>query len=179
MRILTAASAATATGLIAAGMLGVAGAETTTTTTASAPTPPLRTVSVQGVASEAIEQSASAAAATAVYRQGLTDAVNDGQSKAQFLASKAGATLGTVQSMTEEGGSIYCAGEGGYQGQQPDFGYSRGSGLVGVAAPAARPVTAHKQAAPSRRHRKRHPAKKASAETCTLSTQVSLVYAMN
>jgi hypothetical protein len=166
MRILMAASVASATGLIAAGVLGVAGAAETT-------------VSVQGVASESIEQGASAASATAVYRQGMTDAVNDAQSKAQFLASKAGATLGAVQNMTEEGGSIDCTGEGGYQGQQPDFGYSRGSGLVGVAAPAARPVTARKPAAPARRHPKRHPAKKASTETCTLSTQVSLVYAMN
>ena len=179
MRILTAASAATATGLIAAGMLGVAGAAETTTTTTTAPaTPALRTVSVQGVASEAIEQSASAAAATAVYRQGMTDAVNDGQSKAQFLASKAGATLGAIQNMTEEGGSIDCAGEGGYQGQQPDFGYPRGSGFVGAVAPRASSVTARKPAAPHK-PRKRRAAKKASTETCRLSTEVSLVYSMN
>lgn len=178
MKILTAASAATATGLIAAGMLGVAGAAETTTTTTTAPaTPALRTVSVQGVASEAIEQNASAAAATAVYRQGMTDAVNDGQSKAQFLASKAGTTLGAVQSMTEEGGSIGCAGEGGYQGQQPDFGYPRGSGFVGAVAPRASSVTARKPA--PHKPRRRRAAKKASTETCTLSTEVSLVYSMN
>jgi hypothetical protein len=179
MRILMAASVASATGLIVAGMLGVAGAAETTTTTTTAPaTPALRTVSVQGVASETIEQGASSATATAVYRQGMTDAVNDGQSKAQFLASKAGATLGAAQNMTEEGGSIYCSGESGYTGQQPDFGNSRGSGFVGVAAPQAR-STVGKPAAPPRRHRKRKAAKKASTETCTLSTEVSLVYAMN
>ena len=70
--------------LIAAGMLGVASAEAPTT----ASPPP--TVSVQGVAIEPIEQSASSATATTVYRQGMAAAVTDGQTKAQFLASQPG-----------------------------------------------------------------------------------------
>ena len=96
MRIVIAATVAAAGGLVAAGVLGVATAETPTL-------PPPRTVSV-GEWRQAISQSASAAVATAVYRQGMADAVTDGQAKAQFLASKVGATLGPVQSMVEGGG---------------------------------------------------------------------------
>ena len=55
---------------------------------------PSRTVSVEGVATVPIAQNANLAAATSVYRQGMAAAVADGQSKAEFLASKAGATLG-------------------------------------------------------------------------------------
>ena len=90
MRIVVPAAATTTVALIAAGVLGVATAETPTIT-------PPRTVSVQGVATEAIDQSANAATATAVYRQGMADAISDGQAKAQFLASKTGATLGLTR----------------------------------------------------------------------------------
>ena len=65
--------------LIAAGVLGVASAEGPTT----ASPPP--TVSVQGVAIEPIEQSASSATATTVYRQGMAAAVTDGQAKAHNM----------------------------------------------------------------------------------------------
>jgi hypothetical protein len=181
MRIAIAATLAAVASLIAAGMLGVA--------TAEAPTaPPPRTVSVQGVATEAINQSASAAAATAVYRQGMADAVTDGQTKAQFLASKVGATLGPVQSVVEGGGYIGCAGntESGsveYQGEQPDFG-SPGVSIsaAGVSAPAVSRRSAPVVHKPAVKHRKRHrspSAKKASSSTCTLSTQVSLVYTLS
>ena len=113
---------AIAAGLFAANMLGVAVAEAPTGT-------PLRTVSVQGTATVPIGQSASAAAATAVYREGMAGAVADGQSKAAFLAGKLSATLGAVQSVAEAGGYINCTGgpEGGYaeyEGEQPDFGYA-------------------------------------------------------
>jgi hypothetical protein len=174
VRIAIAASAAATAGLIAAGMLGVA--------TAEAPTsPPTRTVSVEGVAIEAIGQSATAAAATAVYRQGMTDAVSDGLAKAQFLASKLGATLGAAQNAVEGGGYISCVGEAEYLGEQPDFG-SPGVSIPqsGVTAPAVRrsgtavgrPLAGH------RRPRKSPKAKKATASTCSLSTQVSLSYLM-
>jgi hypothetical protein len=181
MRIVFAASTAVTAGLIAAGVLGVAGAETTTSTTVSGPLASSpRTVSIQGVAHEAIDQNASAAQATAVYRQGMADAMADGQAKAQFLAGKAGATLGPVQSIAEGGGYIGCTGEGEYQGEQPDFGSTVTFGsAVGVSAPPARrPIAVRRPAIKRPRHRKRHSAKKTSTGTCTLSTQLSLAYAL-
>jgi hypothetical protein len=181
MRIVVIVVGVAAIGLIAAGVLGVAGAETT-----PAPAPaaaPLRTVSVQGVATQPLEPTASATAATAVYRQAMAAAVVDGQSKAQFLAEKTAATLGPVQSVAEGGGSIQCPGEEEYQGAQPDFG-SGDSGIV--VAPRAdltnrRAVpTVHKAPPATGKHRKRRrSARKAAVEPCTLSTQVALVYQLN
>jgi uncharacterized protein YggE len=172
------------TALGAVSVLGVAAAEAPTTpTTTAAVAAPVRTVSVQGVANEAIEQSANASTATAVYRQGMADAIVDGQSKAQFLASKAGATLGAVQSIGEGGGYISCPSEVEYLGEQPDF----GSGGVVAAPVSARSVArraapvVHKPAA--KKHRKQSKAapvaKRAAASGCTLSAQVSLVYALS
>jgi hypothetical protein len=190
MRIAIAATVVVAASLILVGVLGVASAETTTTptTTTTTPTttattgPPLRTVSVQGVAIEPIEQSASAAAATGVYRQGMASAVSDGQAKAQFLASQAGTTLGQVQSMVEGGGYIQCAGsEEGYLGEQPDFG-SAGSYATPEVAPRtiARPVAPRAAVKPRKpKRKKKSVAKKANTTMCTLSTQVSLVYALS
>jgi hypothetical protein len=187
MRIVMTAFAVSAASLILVGVLGVASAETTTTTTTPATTtaPPLRTVSVQGVATEPIEQSASAAAATAVYRQAMASAVTDGQTKAQFLTSQVGATLGQVQSMAEGGGYIQCSGsEEGYLGEQPDFGSAGNYAVPDVApraAARAAPGVSKPAAKPPRKPRgkKKSSAKKASATTCTLSTQVSLVYALS
>jgi hypothetical protein len=190
MRIVVTATVVVAASLILVGVLGVAGAETTTTTsttttptTATTTSPPLRTVSVQGVAIEPIEQSASAAAATGVYRQAMASAVSDGQVKAQFLAGQAGATLGQVQSMAEGGGYIQCAGnEEGYLGEQPDFGSAGNYANPEVAPRAlAKAPVAPRPAVKSRKpkRKKKSVAKKASAATCTLSTQVSLVYALS
>jgi hypothetical protein len=163
---------AVAAGLVAANMIGVAAAEAPTTT-------PVRTVSVQGVATVPIAQGANLATATAAYRQGMAVAVADGQSKAEFLAGKVGATLGSVQSIAEGGGSIGCTGgeESGYveyQGEQPDFG-SPTESVTPLRAAAAPSTSVGK---PTVKHRKKkHPAAKtASATACTLSTQVSLVF---
>jgi hypothetical protein len=162
-------------GLILAGVLGVASAEAPMVT-------PLRTVSVQGVATEPIEQSASASTATAVYRQGMADAVSDGQTKAQFLASKVTASLGQIQSMAEGGGYIECAGSEEYLGEQPDFG-SAGNPISAAGVRAVAPKSAPAPPKPAvkrkKRRRKGPAAKKADATTCTLSTQVSLVYALS
>jgi hypothetical protein len=174
MRNAIAATLAVTAGLAVANMLGVAAAEAPTTTT------PERTVSVQGFGSVPIAQDADLEAATSAYRQGMVDAVSDGQSKAEFLTVKAGATLGSVQSIAEDGGSIECTGgeESGYtpyQGAQPDFGSAAPASPDRVIAPiaAAAPAKPRKTA-------KRHPtAKKASAVTCTLSAQVLLVYAID
>jgi hypothetical protein len=165
---------AVAAGLVAANMIGVAAAEAPTTT-------PVRTVSVAGVATVPIAQGASAAAATAVYRQGMALAVADGQSKAEFLVGKLGGTLGSVQSIAEGGGSISCTGgeESGYveyQGEQPDFG-SPTSSVEPLRAEAA-PSAAVGKPAVKHHKKKHHAAKKASATACTLSTQVSLVFAI-
>jgi hypothetical protein len=180
MRLVIPAAIVTTVSLIVAGLLGVASAEAPTT---AAPPP---TVSVQGVAIEPIEQSASGATATAVYRQGMADAVIDGQSKAQFLASKAGVTLGAVQSIVENGGYIGCTGnEVEYTGEQPDFG-SPGVGtsgatvsvprVAGAAIPgASKPAVKH---AKKKKH-KAPVAKRASVVGCTLTAQVSLTYAIS
>ncbi|MGH2863992.1 MAG: hypothetical protein ACRDJX_01945 [Solirubrobacteraceae bacterium] len=180
-----AASLVVAVGLVSANMLGVASAEAPTTTTAT----PMRTVGVDGVATVPVAQGANRAVATGVYREGMAAAISDGQSKAEFLAGKAGATLGAVQSIIEGGGSIDCTtgGESGYveyEGEQPDFG-SPSTSVYPELAPrvegsASRP-TVHKPAA---KHRKKKPRKKPSAKAatttaCTLSTDVTLVYAID
>jgi hypothetical protein len=176
MRVVITASLVTAVALAAVSVLDVASAEAPTT-------PPQRTVSVQGVATEGLDQHASAAAAVAVYHQGMADAVADGVSKAQLLAGKVGASLGAAQSVVEGGGYISCAavGESGnaeYEGAQPDF----GSPGVSIAAPqvrSARPLGSVRKPS-SKRPRSRHPAAhKANAAACTLSSQVSLVFPLS
>ena len=181
MRIAIAATAGAAAALVAASMLGVASAEAPTAT-------PTRNVSVQGVATVPVAQGASAASATAAYRQAMANAVADGQGKAEFLAGKVGATLGNAQTVAEDGGGISCQDEESsyaeYQGEQPDFGYAtivgpvvRAGSSVGAASP---PVSAvPKPKVKSRKHRKAATGKAAAVATCKLSAQVSLVYTIN
>jgi hypothetical protein len=178
MKRLIAAILAGGAALLVASMLGVAAAEAPTTA-------PLRTVTVEGVASVPVAQGAKAAAATAVYRQAMANAVLDGQSKAEFLAGKVGATLGSVQSVVEGGGSISCTGgeESGYveyEGEQPDFGSGSSVSPItaakGVAAPRA---PTHKPKKKKKTKRTTPTAKKAATGTCTLTTQVSLVDTIN
>jgi hypothetical protein len=172
MRILIGASLAAAAGLATAGVLGVASAEGPTATTT-----PQRTVNVQGVATESIDQHASSATAIAVYHQGLVDAVADGLGKAQLLAGKVGASLGPAQTVVEGGSFISCVGSGEYEGAQPDFGSSGISVASAPAAGGARPLGNARRPSVRRRRPHRVPgAKTASGGACTLSTQVSLVY---
>jgi hypothetical protein len=172
------ATLAVAAALFAANMLAVAVAEAPTVT-------PLRTISVQGVARVSIGQFDNAAAATATYREGMADAVTDAQSKADFLAGKISATVGPVQSVAEGGGYITCIGGGEsnyaeYEGEEPDFGSAPASFSAPAAAVAPSKTTGVARRAKPRRVRHRRPtAKKATAVTCTLTAQVSLVYAMN
>jgi hypothetical protein len=176
MRIVIAASLASAAGLAAAGVLGVASAEGPTTTTT-----PQRTVSVQGVATEPIDQHASAAAAVGAYHQGLIDAVGDGLSKAQLLAGKVGASLGPAQTVLEGGGYISCASEslnGEYEGAQPDFG-SPGTSISAPGAGSVRPLASARRTVRRRKPRRVPAARTASTATCSLSTQVSLVYPLS
>ncbi|MGH2904159.1 MAG: hypothetical protein ACRDK7_11335 [Solirubrobacteraceae bacterium] len=182
LKVLIPATAITLIALVAVGVLGVAAAEAPTT----ASPPP--TVSVQGIAIVPIEQSASSATATTVYRQGMAAAITDGQAKAQFLASSAGVALGAVQGIVENGGYIECAGEGvEYLGERPDFGSPGGEsygGEVGVprvdgaATPVARrPAVKHRKK--KRKHKHAPVAKRASAAGCMLTAQVSLTYAIS
>ncbi len=182
MKLALTAVLSAAAALVVANMIGVAVAEAPTTTT-------LRTVSVEGIGSQPITQNADAATATGVYRQAMAAAVTDGQSKAEFLTGKVGATLGAPQTVTEDGGGIECSsgGEEGwepYQGEQPDFGSARNAGQVlsSSAAPpsAAAPSSGAVKRTSAKRHRKRKRpvAKKATAPGCKLTAQVSLVYIM-
>jgi hypothetical protein len=177
---LTAVLAAVAA-LVIANMLGTAVAEAPTTTT-------LRTVSVEGIGTQPIAQNADAATATGVYRQAMAAAVVDGQSKAEFLTGKVGATLGAAQTVTEDGGGIECSsgGEEGwesYKGEQPDFGSARNAGQVLSSTPAppaaSSPSSAVKRTSAKRHRKHRRPvAKKATAAGCKLTAQVSLAYIM-
>jgi hypothetical protein len=178
MRSALVAILAAAAALVAASMIGVAAAEAPTATA------PVRTVSVVGVASVPIPQAAPAAEADAVYRQGMAAALGDAQGKAEFLAGKAGVTLGAVQSIAEDGGSISCRAEEAeayaeYEGEQPDFG-------SGVAVRAVAPEAAARGAAKPavKKARKKRPtrrptAKQATAGSCKLEAQVSLTYAID
>jgi hypothetical protein len=167
MRIAIASVAGAAVALVAASMLGVAAAEAPTTA-------PVRTVSVVGVASAPIELTASASQADAAYRQAMTSAMTDGQEKAAFLAGKAAASVGAVQSISERGGDISCTSEEQYveyRGEQPDFGSTPVTSV---------PVLGAKAITPGVRRRSRRPsAKKAAAVSCTLRTAVALVYPLS
>jgi hypothetical protein len=167
-----------ATGLLAGGVLVLAAEAETTSSSTPQTTAPLRTVSVQGVATAPVISTASAEMATAAYRQAMAAAIADGQAKAQFLAEKAGATVGQVQSIGEGGGYIQCPEGVEYEGTQPDFGSGgpvfEAAGAVAPAARSGAAPTVHK--VKTQHHRKRHVAKKSAAASCTLSTQVVLVY---
>lgn len=162
--------------LAGSGLLGIAHGETATT---GGPAAPVRTVSVQGVASVPIAQNANAAEANATYRQGMAGAVSDGQSKAQFLASQTATTVGAVQNIAEDGGYVDCS-EAEYEGQQPDFGSTGvGTPTVGFAGKtSASAPTVHRGKAKAK-HPKHKRAVKASAASCVLYTQVSLIYALS
>jgi hypothetical protein len=147
-------------------MLGVAAAEAPTTN-------PQRTVTVQGVASVPIEETATQPQAVAAYRQAMAAAVTDGQEKAAFLAGKASVTPGAVQTIAEQGGAISCTVEGEYaeyRGAEPDWASSPSGPriLSGAARPVLRSRKAHRPAA-----------KKAGAVSCTLRAQVTLSYALS
>lgn len=167
--------------VVLAGAVMVFAAEAETTGSSTPQTSaPMRTVSVEGVATVSVASAASAEAAIAAYRQAMAAAIADGQGKAQFLAEKAGATVGQVQSIGEGGGYISCASGVEYEGAQPDFGASRGPVFAASAAPTSKgsvaPVAVHK---PTKHHRRRRRgAKKAAAESCTLSAEVALSYQM-
>ena len=152
-----------------------------------------RSVDVEGVGIVPIGMKATAAQATAVYREGQAKALADGQAKAQFIAEKEGVALGLPVTTVEDGGSIECSGwvegEGysryvAYEGEQPDFGYARLTSSGSAPAPAGVMGSAQKSA-PRVSHRpkgkrKKHTAKKASvsAPSCNLTAELTLAYAL-
>ncbi len=180
-RLLIAAGLAVIAVVVA--LLGVAAAE------GPAGSGSQRVIDVEGVGVVPIPAKATAAQATAVYREGQAKALSDGQSKAQFFAEHEGVALGVPLTTVEDGGSIECSGwvEGEgysryvpYEGEQPDFGVARltssGSGpappsVMGTAAPAKGTV--------GHRPKGKHKAKKASvsAPGCNLTAEVTLAYA--
>jgi hypothetical protein len=169
--------------LVAVSMLGVASAEGPTGSASA------RTLSVEGVGTLPVGSHDSAAAATAVYREGMAKALVDGQSKAAFLAEKSGAALGAVISIVEGGGYIECTGSDTeyveYEGEQPDFGQGVQPSSVSTAAPEAATSPSKEESAsrvshrPKRKHKKGPVAKRSSeAASCALTANVSLVYAI-
>jgi hypothetical protein len=165
-----------AAALFAMSALGVAAAEAPTGVAVA------RTISVEGVAVTPIGSHDSAAAANGVYREGMAKAVADAQSKAAFLAEKTAATLGAVDSVIEDGGYIECADadneDASYEGEQPDFG-SGPSGVVQGGPVASAPATALVKVSHRPKVKRHHAtAKKASAPSCNLTAQVSVVYAI-
>jgi Protein of unknown function (DUF541) len=154
--------------------------------TVEAQAPPAA-VGVEGLATVPISRTASAPEANATYRQALAAAVADGLEKAEFLASKTGSKVGSIQQISEDGGSIECIvyAEVGperdyeqYEGAQPDFGSVVVRYDDSVAERAAAPRDAVSPAV-RKQHKKKHEAKakKATATSgCTLSTQIVLSY---
>jgi len=172
VRIALVATLAAAAALVAASMLGVASAEAPTSGT------PTRSVGVEGIGSAGIPQQADAASANNAYRQAMAAALADGQDKASFLAAKAGATLGSVLTVAEDGGYVNCTGPESsyaeYQGAQPDIGYARNQAAPATAGPVrSGAVGSHKST--SHKHKTKR-AKKAAAASCTVSAQLSLSY---
>ncbi|HEX9480827.1 MAG TPA: SIMPL domain-containing protein, partial [Solirubrobacteraceae bacterium] len=142
-----------------------------------------RSVGVEGVGTVPIGTADSAAQATSVYREGMAKALIDAQAKAAFLAEKSGVSLGAVVSLVEDGGYIECSGPegreyGGYEGEQPDFGYGRSpiaaAPLSASAKGTAAPTVSHKPRAKKRRRS----AHRASASRCNLTADVSALYAL-
>jgi hypothetical protein len=165
----------------AANMLSVAVAEAPTAT-------PLRTISVEGVATLPIGQFADGPTATAVYREATAAAVTDGQVKATFLAGKVGGTPASVQSVVEGGGYVGCVGGdessyAEYGGVEPDFGSGPQTSVAAAPAASSAPAKgssggAVRRVKPKRTTHKRPVAKKAAAVSCSLTAQVSLIYAL-
>lgn len=184
-RLLIAAGlAVTAAGLA---LLGVAAAEGP----AGSGSP--RVIDVEGVGVVPIPAKATAAQATAVYREGQAKALSDGQAKAQFIAEREGVALGVPVTTVEDGGSIECSGwvegEGyshyvSYEGEQPDFGVARltssGSSSQNAVAPMATAAPSKSVVRRPKGKHKRHTAKKAaaSAPSCNLTAEISLAYAL-
>jgi hypothetical protein len=166
-----------------------------TTASASEGTANVPMVSVQGFGKVPIAAQANSEEANAAYRAGLTAAIADGLNKAEFLAHGTGATLGAIQAIEENGGSIECTNaEGGYveyPGTQPDFGYTRDIVAPEVAGSTSSSASGTAKSTPVPKHKKKRKKKQkrahssaaaresATAGGCTLSAQLSLSYLLS
>jgi uncharacterized protein YggE len=105
MRRLLIALALAAGALVAAGVLGSAGAQ------APAPASAQRLITVNGGGEANVAADAKPADRQAAYRTALSAALDDAKAKADFVAQHEGVTLGAVQSVTEQSNSVlsWCA----------------------------------------------------------------------
>ena len=107
--MLVSATAAACLAGVAAGSIGAAQATTastgntgTTGTTATTGTSTPATITVNGAAIATVDTTTSVAAQHAAYLTALGNAVTDGQTKANALATQVGDKLGAVQTLTEQ-----------------------------------------------------------------------------
>jgi hypothetical protein len=97
------ASAVAALVAATAGSLGAAQADSTGPSGATGSTgAPTATVTVNGAGFVTVDQSASTAAFQSAYMTALGSALSDAKAKATLLATQSGATLGAVQTITEQ-----------------------------------------------------------------------------
>ena len=152
------AVAVAAAGLIAAGVLGVAGADEHS--------PKERSLVVGGNATRAVTDRASVAAQDGEYKTALRDAVDDARGKATLLAERAGVGLGPVIELIEQSsGDPDCE-------EQEEASDRAPSGASGRAA--APGTTA--AGPPPRRRRPPSRARAAAARRCYIDATVTVVY---
>ncbi len=92
---------AAAAALALAGVLGVAGAQQPASTSTTQ-----RLLTVNGGGSAEVGSEASTSVRRAAYGAALGAALEDARAKAAFLAGRSGLTLGAVQTLTEQTGSV-------------------------------------------------------------------------
>jgi hypothetical protein len=114
----------------------------------------------------------------------MAAAIGDGHEKAEYLAKQVGASLGAVQSVAEDSGSIECKGGGegyeSYDGQQPDFPRSeRPLVYAGAQALPRRALSAPPVKRKHKRSKHKRPTAKTASLSCTVSAQVSLSYSLS
>lgn len=91
-----------AAALAVAGVLGVADAQEQAPPPAAAP----RLMTVNGGSASEVSSDAAAADRRTAYRTALSGAIDDAAEKAALLAGRTGLTVGAVQSVTEQTGSV-------------------------------------------------------------------------
>jgi hypothetical protein len=97
-------AAVTAAALVAAGLVGGAGAQLPTSDT-----PPTKTITVNGVGYGGnVAPKSTLPARKATYKLALERAMDDARSKAEAIAGKAGVSVTTVNQVTEEGSAAAC-----------------------------------------------------------------------
>jgi uncharacterized protein YggE len=97
-------AAVTAAALVGAGLVGGAGAQLPT-----GDTPPTKTVTVNGVGYGGnVSKKSTLPSRKATYKLALERAMDDARSKADAIAAKAGVSVSSVNSVSEEGSAATC-----------------------------------------------------------------------